>query len=492
MASAAMSAYEIARMERMAANHAHLVALGIENDTAALRKASSQRAPVKGSAINKKAKREVVPPRSRSLRLQNLDTDGKQLPDKPDVPPPEPAQTKAVRKPSVPLEASKVSTGATTANDAATFIARLCKTMASSASTAKVKSPATKSKTKVNADNARPSVLDFRSVHVAEGNIAKLVPERIFSMDINPSDKTLLVAAGDTWGRVGLWDVLAPADEAPVATFEPHSRPVAGVRFLPNHPHQLLSCAHDGAVRLLDLGTCTSSSFVELYRSAEDEDGDYPSLHGFSRSAGEGGAIAVCRGDGVSVLLDPRAPAPAFVARLHEKKIFSVDFSPSQPWLLASASLDRTVAIWDIRKVVENAKKPRALTVLDHGLSVTAARFSTSGSRLLTTCNDNLLRVFTGGAGEKWELRSSVKHNNHTGRYITPFQAEWVRGSDDEFLCGSLEHPRGVDVFNVDRGPQKRLDEEDCITSVVSLLAQHPTRDVLVASNASGKCFVWA
>ena len=170
----------------------------------------------------------------------------------------------------------------------------------------------------------------------------------------------------------------------------------------------------------------------------------------------------------------------------------SVDFSPSQPWLLASASLDRTVAIWDIRKVVENAKKPRALTVLDHGLSVTAARFSTSGSRLLTTCNDNLLRVFTGGAGEKWELRSSVKHNNHTGRYITPFQAEWVRGSDDEFLCGSLEHPRGVDVFNVDRGPQKRLDEEDCITSVVSLLAQHPTRDVLVASNASGKCFVWA
>jgi hypothetical protein len=89
---------------------------------------------------------------------------------------------------------------------------------------------------------------------------------------------------------------------------------------------------------------------------------------------------------------------------------------------------------------------------------VTAARFSPSGTKLLTTCNDDLLRVYAAGA---WlgsttaakradESEATVKHNNKTGQYLTPFQAEWVRGSDDVFACGSLAQPRGVDVFHAD------------------------------------------
>ena len=120
------------------------------------------------------------------------------------------------------------------------------------------------------------------------------------------------------------------------------------------------------------------------------------------------------------------------------------------------------------------------------------ARFSPSGNRLLTTCNDDMLRVFDGnGEGSKWSLTRAFKHNNKTGRYLTPFQAEFARGSEEVVLSGSLEHPRGVDVFRVDGGEQPRMDEEENVTAVVSLFAQHPTRNVLVASNASGKCLVW-
>ena len=142
---------------------------------------------------------------------------------------------------------------------------------------------------------------------------------------------------------MGLWDVGA-GDVNPVATFEPHSRPVSGMRILPHLPHLLLSCSHDGGVRCLDLGGGSSgggaSSFVEIYRAAEDGDGEHPMLHGLSRTAGEGGAIAVCRSDGAVVLLDPRAPSAGVAVRqLHEKKIFSVDFSPAAPHLLATASL---------------------------------------------------------------------------------------------------------------------------------------------------------
>jgi WD40 repeat protein len=463
-----LSEYEKQRLKNMAANKAHLVALGLDKATAAMK--VIKKAPIKGAAINKK-KKDVVQPRTKSLRQQNCAPDGSQLPDKPEIKPPEPVEMRPARKPSVPLEAAKVSTGATLADDASAFLQRVRGTLAR------------KEKKRV--------AIDVAAIHVSEDDIAKLVPERIFSMDVHPSASRLLVGAGDTWGRVGLWDV--DEQEAPVVTFEPHTRPVSGVRML---PHQLLTCSHDGSVRCLDLGSGAAPSFVELYRAPEDSDGDYASLHGLSRAAGIGDAYAVSRGDGVVVLLDQRlqSASPSTPAlQLHDKKVFCADFSPTRPWLLASASLDRTVSIWDLRKVKPSATGKaagKALATLEHGLSVTSVRFSENGHRLLTTCNDDLLRVFEGGDAA-WALHSSVRHNNKTGRYITPFQAEWLRGSDSTFLCGSLDQPRGLDVNDCDGGASYRLDDEDSVSSVLSLVAQHPSLNVMVASNSGGKCFVW-
>ena len=395
-------------------------------------------------------------------------------------PTPAPEQTRRVRKPSVPLDAAKVSTGKTSSDEASAFLTRLDP----------VVSGVMDGKAKKSAARNTPATIDLGSLGVDEEDIAKLVPERIFSMEVHPSPR-LLCAAGDTWGRVGLWDVEA-GDDNPVATFEPHSRPVAGLRVPPYAPHQLLSCSHDGAVRCMDLSSGAASSFVELYRAPEDGDGDYPKLHAISRTAGEGGAHVVCRDDGKVVLLDTRLPAASISSvALHEKKIFSADFSPANHSLLATASLDRTVALWDIRSM-GGPKKPKALAVLEHGLSVTAARFSPTGQRLLTTCNDDFLRVFEAANGAKWTQLSSTRHNNHTGRYITPFQAEWLRGSDDTFVCGSLSQPRGIDVLHCSPGAQgsPRL-LHDNVNSVLSLLVWHPTLNVLAASNASGKVFLW-
>ena len=510
--ASSLSAYEVQRAANIKANNARLVELGIVEDVAAIRSAQRTQRAVKGSAVNKRAKPEAVPPRSRSLRLQNLDSEGNAIPDKPVLPSPTPEhQPKRMRKSSAPLDAAKISTGATSADEASAFLSRLgpllgsaatatpsAKTRAKSPVSTKKQKPATSMPT-----SAAPTLsLDLlSSLSVAEDDIAKLVPERIFSLEVHPSPSKLLIAAGDTWGRVGLWDVEA-GDDAPVATFEPHSRPVAGIRVLSERPHQLLSASHDGAVRCLDLSAGTS--FVELYRAPEDADGDYPSLHGLSRTAGAGGALAVSRSDGAVVMLDPRVPsaAGASIVRLHEKKVFSADFSPAKPWLLATSSLDRTVALWDIRMFSGSGgdskkPKPKALTTLEHGLSVTAARFSQNGTKLLTTCNDDLLRVFSCGGSVgadsvgKWSLSQSIKHNNKTGRYLTPFQAEWVRGSDESFVCGSMGQPRGVDVFNCDGSDADRLDESESVTAVVSLLAFHPTMPVLVGSNASGKAYIW-
>ena len=38
--------------------------------------------------------------------------------------------------------------------------------------------------------------------------VAKVVPNRIFSLDIHPSNIKLITAAGDEWGFLGIWDVV--------------------------------------------------------------------------------------------------------------------------------------------------------------------------------------------------------------------------------------------------------------------------------------------
>ena len=53
--------------------------------------------------------------------------------------------------------------------------------------------------------------------------------------------------------------------------------------------------------------------------------------------------------------------------------------------------------LWDCRKLSAANAKSKPVLTLEHKLAVTAARFSPSGARLLTTCNDSLLRVWGGG-----------------------------------------------------------------------------------------------
>ena len=39
--------------------------------------------------------------------------------------------------------------------------------------------------------------------------VAKVVvPNRIFSLDIHPSNNKLITAAGDKWGFLGIWDMV--------------------------------------------------------------------------------------------------------------------------------------------------------------------------------------------------------------------------------------------------------------------------------------------
>lgn len=47
-----------------------------------------------------------------------------------------------------------------------------------------------------------------------EDHVVKVVKDRVFSLAVHPDLQRLLVAAGDKWGQLGLWNVVSNSIEA--------------------------------------------------------------------------------------------------------------------------------------------------------------------------------------------------------------------------------------------------------------------------------------
>ena len=63
------------------------------------------------------------------------------------------------------------------------------------------------------------------------------------------------------------------------------------------------------------------------------------------------------------------------------------------------------------------------------------------GTKLLTTCKDDRLRVWdlkTGSDFSSPKASQQVRHNNNTGRWLTAFKANWIPASDDHFVVGTF------------------------------------------------------
>lgn len=90
-----------------------------------------------------------------------------------------------------------------------------------------------------------------------------------------------------------------------------------------------------------------------------------------------------------------------------------IHLNPVHQELLAVGSNDRTVTIWDTRRLKRN-KKP--LQSFEHGYSVTSCYWSPKGDALATSSYDDYIRIFQLDKKKDIKLKSTIPHNNHTGR----------------------------------------------------------------------------
>ena len=113
--------------------------------------------------------------------------------------------------------------------------------------------------------------------------VAKVTPDRIFSVACHPSESKLICCAGDKKGYVGLWDVdggtsssesnnndISVKNSNGVSLFRVHSRPICCLEWLNNE--NMVTASYDGSVRRLNVET---GIFEEIFATYDDSDTTY-------------------------------------------------------------------------------------------------------------------------------------------------------------------------------------------------------------------------
>ena len=152
-------------------------------------------------------------------------------------------------------------------------------------------------------------------------------------------------------------------------------------------------------------------------------------------------------------------------------------------WLLASASSDRSVCIWDIR-AIDFTRPP--LQRIHHPQSVQSAEWAPSSPHLLTTCMDDFLRIYD-SPSTTIQART-IAHCTQTGRWVLPFRALWT-ADGQRVVCGGMT--RSADVYTVATGELAISLSSGLMTSIPSRNAVHARGLAVACATGSGSLHLY-
>ncbi|KAK4982276.1 hypothetical protein LTR50_007791 [Elasticomyces elasticus] len=337
-----------------------------------------------------------------------------------------------------------------------------------------------------------------------------------YSLGFHPTRDKPLVFAGDKLGNLGLFDgsqkppevkqededeELDDSDPA-ITTFKLHTRTISSFQFAPHDSNALYSASYDSSIRKLDLVKGTA---IEVY-APDDKGADEP-LSGVEIARDNPHMLYFTTLEGRFGMHDTRAPPDntggSETFQLSEKKIGGFTLHPAHPHLLATASLDRMLKIWDLRKIGGRgeARAPSLVGEHESRLSVSHAAFNSAG-QVATASYDDTIKIHDFSDCARWKVGTSltdeqmapatiVPHNNQTGRWVTILRAQWQLQPSDgvqRFCIGNMN--RFVDIYT-SKGQQLAQLGGEGITAVPSVAQFHQSMDWVAAGTASGKLCLW-
>ncbi|NWU68287.1 WDR76 protein, partial [Pterocles burchelli] len=457
-----LSAYERKRLKNITENAKFFAALKLHESAARLQKIATKRqSHVTKRAKPKKAEDETV--RRRSMRLQRVEPSGIPMPELP-------GQPEAEEYPQVPAGPLPMVPEDEMENHKLTEELLATWTRISEVLLAAV----------INVFLLLSRYQEsLNSMVLSEENIKKVVKYRVCSMAIHPSESIIFVAAGDKSGQIGLWNVNCESEEGAAHVFVPHTYSVNCMHFSPCNPAHLLSLSND----TLRCGDVTRAVFDEICRS-EDSFSSFDFLEDNASTA------IVGHWEGNVAVVDRRTPGTSseLSADIGFKRTRTVHVHPvNKQYFIAAGSVD--VGIYDVRYLKPSGNKPVSV-LKGHMKSVASAYFSpVTGNRVVTVCADDKLRVML--ISLFFSLLFLCRHNNNTGRWLTRFRAIWDPKQEDCFVVGSMARPRQIEVFQDTGKLLHSFYNIDCLGSVCSINVVHPSKNILVGGNSSGRLHVF-
>ncbi|KAK6379753.1 hypothetical protein LTS17_005826 [Exophiala oligosperma] len=361
-----------------------------------------------------------------------------------------------------------------------------------------------------------------------EPNRIKITPERIYTMSFHPAATKPIVFAGDKLGTLGIVDASQTPnttnvkaeggeddddddDDDPdpeITQIKPHTRTISAMHTHPSKPETIYTASYDSSIRATDL---TKAVAVEVYGPVDKED-DEP-VSGVDMAATDPNVLYFTTLNGAFGKYDTRQDASkAELYRLSEKKIGGFSLNPSAPHYVATASLDRSMRLWDLRKMTKSS--PVLVGQHESRLSVSHAAFNSAG-QVATTSYDDTIKIHSFGVKglshnkaaalesmETWKAGYTldeevmkpevvIRHNNQTGRWTTILKPRWQMFPQDniqKLVVGNMN--RFVDVYSADGTQLAQLGGEG-ITAVPAVAVFHPTKDWIAGGTASGKLCLW-
>lgn len=311
--------------------------------------------------------------------------------------------------------------------------------------------------------------------------ILKLARDRIYSMAIHPSADKIIASAGTKEGELAFWDATDALNEygeewkPKYYLFAPHNGSISNLKYLPSDDCKLMTTSYDGSCLTMDLKSGTFSPWFQM------EDGNQV-VTGFDIS-NDGRLAYHSDTRGFLRVQDLISGKTEHQLQLHEAKIGGVSVSCDQR-TLATCSNDRSIALWDIRKLRHK------LCDFHYKNAVTAVNFHpTISDCFVSTCYDDHIRIHYNISNVH-----EVPHNNQTGRWVTLFKAIFdpkSSGPDSSIICIGNMSERGVDMYDL-QGIHLGCATSEWLTAQPAVSAVHPIHNIMVSGNASGKVAVWS
>ncbi|KAG7192621.1 uncharacterized protein KQ657_001723 [Scheffersomyces spartinae] len=380
--------------------------------------------------------------------------------------------------------------------------------------------------------------LEFDKLHVYEKYdplAIKITHARITSMAFHPSTTDRLVFAGDTVGHLGMWSIdnqSSATDEPTISILKPHGKAIS--KIVVHDKTKVLSSSYDGSVRQLDLNKLTSSELTHLIDPFYDNE-----TIGVSdiNLCDDGNSLYMTSLSGSFYKQDLReplkTPTKKNLLRLHDKKIGSFSINPNASHQIATASLDRTLRVWDLRQCsgknswwsdYEHQISPHCYGTYGSSLSVSCVDWN-SQNHLVCNGYDNYILLFdfngteseyplvttwandfqpnTDNKKEKTSKKTEdhqlpenlkpftkIRHNCQTGRWVSILKSKWQTNPKDDvqkFVIANMN--RGLDIYDQKGQILGHLTDNELVGAVPAVATFHPTENWVIGGSASGKVY---